>query len=457
MWNLSYKYLKYDQFYYIKFKYFYYFCFLSASVIGYGGIPWVFILPVFTEFVGRKVPFIILCVNSLVAFIVFYCSTNTTHILISEIMQGMAQTGAYTILPVIITEYTSVKYRGIFLTIKSASYFWGLWAANAIGTFYHWKNIGIFAFLCSAFTITVLIWPESPYWLATKGRYEECINSYRWLKGLDNESEEELKYLIKSQKEYRKCHDGDKKTWRFRLINFCKTTVTQEFYKPILLCILMSALCQLSGKLAFSLYAIHIIKKITDNEPMAYRGMLILDGVTVFGMYVGCVLANFLKRRTQLLVASSIGIVFLFVTSLYLYLVKLSLIGERDILSICLLILFSVTISCGPIIMSTSIYGELISLKFKSSAMFVMGLFSDALMATVLKVSPFIFKIFGIHGACLFYGISSLVCVITLYRYLPETKDKTLQEIESYFKDKQSDEDKELMNLKNDALNKTLP
>ncbi|KAG6441237.1 hypothetical protein O3G_MSEX001725 [Manduca sexta] len=420
-----------------------------SSVIGYGGLPWVLILPVFTEFVGRKIPFVILCVNSLVVFIVFYFSTNTTQILISEIMQGMAQTGAHTILPVIITEYTSVKYRGIFLTIKSASFFWGIWASNAIGTFYPWKNIGILGFVCSAFTLTVLIWPESPYWLATKGRYEECTTSYHWLKGYDKESEEELEYLIKSQKEYRKSHAEDKRTLRHRFVNFLRTTVCKEFYKPILLCMVMMGLCHLSGKIAFGIYAIHIIKKITNSEPMAYRGMLILDGVTVLGMYIGCVFANFLKRRTQLLVASTIGMLFLFMTSLYLYLIKLSVIPENDILSIAFLILFSVTISCGPIIMSTSIYGELIPLRFKSSAMFIMGIFSDALMATVLKISPFLFRIFGLHGACLFYGLSATFCISILYKYLPETKDKSLQEIESYFTDKSGEEGKELMNLKN--------
>ncbi|XP_028027949.1 facilitated trehalose transporter Tret1-like [Bombyx mandarina] len=428
-----------------------------SSVIGYGGIPWVFLLPVFTEFIGRKIPFIILCVNSLVAYVVFYCSTNTTHILISEIMQGMAQTGAHTILPVIITEYTSVKYRGIFLTIKSASFFWGIWASNAIGTFYYWKNIGIFAFVCSAFTVTVLIWPESPYWLATKGRFDECTASYRWLKGYDKESEEELEYLINSQKEYRKCHADDKTTWRWRLNNFGKTLLCAEFYKPVLLCMLMMSLNNLSGKIVFSMYAINIIKKITDSESIAYKGMLVLDGVTVLGMYVGCLLANFLRRRTQLLVASTLGMIFLYVISLYLYLVKQSIISENNILSIALLIMFSVTISCGPIIMTTSIYGELIPLQFKSSAMFVMGLFSDILMATVLKVSPFIFRVFGFHGACLFYGISVSICVLILFKYLPETKDKSLQEIECYFKDKSKDEMKELMDLKKSEQNKSVP
>lgn len=375
-------------------------------------------------------------------------------------MQGLTQTGVHSILPVIITEYTSVKYRGIFLTVKSASFFWGVWAANAIGTFYHWKMIGLVGIIISAYLITVARWPESPYWLATKGRYEECSTSYHWLNGFNDESNKELEYLIKSQKEYRKGQIKTNGTLNRRFKDFLKTIQSQEFYKPMLICMLMMALVHLSGKVAFSMYAIQIIKKITLDEKTAYRGMLILDGVTVSSMYVGCFLANFLKRRTQLLATSSIGVVFLFITSLYLYLIKVTIITESPIVSILLLILFSVTISCGPIIMSTSIYGELVPLRFKSSGMFVIGLFSDAIMATVLKVSPSLFKYFGIHGACLFYAISATICIVILYKYLPETKDKSLQEIESYFKNtplQLEEEGKELMTIKNSENTKISP
>lgn len=62
-------------------------------------------------------------------------------------------------------------------------------------------------------------------------------------------------------------------------------------------------------------------------------------------------------------------------------------------------------------------------------------------MATILKISPYIFKMFGLHGAFLFYGMSASLFAILLYKYLPESKDKTLQEIEHYFKEplKQND------------------
>lgn len=429
------------------------FFFLAASVIGFGGLPWMFIIPVVTHFYGRKISFMLLSVNAFLGYIVFYCSSSPMEILISEIIQGMSQACLNCLLPIIITEYTSSSYRGVFLTIKSASFFWGLWVANAIGTFYYWKNIGILALVCSVFTLTVFVWPESPIWLATKGRYEECAASYKWLKGCDEDANKELEYLINSQKEYAKVHKVTKP--KDIIINFFKTILSEDFFKPVLLCIMMMSLCHLSGKLAFNIYAIRIIKKLTDNESLAYRGMLILDGVTVLGMYIGCGLSKFLKRKTQLLVCSSLGVLFLFILSIYLYLVKLETIAENDVVSLALLVLVSLAISCGPMIMSTSIYGEIVPLRFKSAAMFVMGFYANAIMATVLKVAPFFFKTMGLHGACLFYAVSSLICIIVLYKYLPETKDKSLKEIEAYFSKQSKERVKELSVLKNPEDSKT--
>ena len=48
---------------------------------------------------------------------------------------------------------------------------------------------------------------------------------------------------------------------------------------------------------------------------------------------------------------------------------------------------------------------------------------------SVFKGSSFNVQCFGLHGACLTFGIVSGIIIIILHIYLPETKDKTLQQI----------------------------
>lgn len=350
-------------------------------------------------------------------------------------MEGILISSNMILLIVVVTEYTSPQYRGIFMTIKSTIFFWGVWIANATGTFGHWRYIAIIAFVFSGYSIiSALVWPESPSWLAMKGRFEGCAVSHRWLKGVNEDSERELKNLIISQKQYIKSLKSDQKMTFTQLFNnFVQTLQTKAFYMPLLLSMMTMSLYNFTGKFVCTMYSIELITKITHSESTAYMGMLIIEALTIFSMQIGCVLSKYLKRRTMLLGSSSIGIVFLFIISLYLYCVKLNVIMENKTVSILLLTLFSMTVSCGPMIMACTVYGELTPLRYKSSSLPLLAIFSEFLMGTVLKVSPYIFKLLDIHGAFLFYALSASLFVCLLYKYLPESKDKTLLEIEQYF------------------------
>lgn len=373
--------------------------------------------------------------TSIISLIIFYNATTMTQFLISQILQGILFGSNLTISMIMVTEYTSPQYRGTFLCIKAASLFWGTWASNAIGTFFQWNYIALCGLVCSGYYVTVFYWPESPYYLATKGRFKECAKVHRWLKGANEHSEKELENLINSQKEFlQSCSKHE--TLRTKVNNIIETVTLKEFYKPITLSIMVFAQYHASGKLVCGMYSIELIKKITKSESTAYSGMLILDGLSVFGMYFGCFLVKIIRRRTLLFVTSIIGITFIFLLSLYLWLVNMSLIVENNILSVLLLASFSVTISCGPMILSTAIYGELLPLRFKSSGVIIIIVTHFILMGTGFKIAPFIFKTFSLYGTFAFYGVLSTICTWVLFKYLPETKDKTLQEIEIYFKDK---------------------
>lgn len=298
--------------------------------------------------------------------------------------------------------------------------------------------------ICSSFSLlTILLWPESPLWLAKKRRFDECSKAHRWLKGFDIDAERELdKIIANNQKNYKKT------SIRTDVLESIKVVNKIEFFKPLLLSLLVLSLYTFSGKLVCTLYAIDIIKKITKSESTAYVGMLILDAVTVCTMYIGCILSRTLKRRTLLLVSSTIAVFFMLVLSLYTYLVKLSIVTEEKHLSISLLVGYSVAIGSGPMILSTSITGELIPLQSRSFSMCIIALFFKFTQGTFIKISPYFFEYFDTHGAFLTFAVLSSTCLVLIYFYLPETKDKTLQEISDCIKGvKNVDESKELLQI----------
>ncbi|XP_047025998.1 facilitated trehalose transporter Tret1-like [Helicoverpa zea] len=400
-----------------------------SSAYSFSGFPFVIILSIITKFVGRKIPFIIAALDTLAAFIVLFCSTTITQLLISEIMQGLFSALNTTVTVMILTEYTSPKYRGIFLTIKTATFYWGIWTSNAIGTFFHWKKIPLFGIVCSLYAlINVMMWPESPVWLASRGKFEECAAAHRSLKGCDEDSEKELEALIASEREYLASCDTNLSA-KGHIIQFFKTIKSKEFYKPALISNFTGFLGFCSGKLIFAVYAIDVLKKITKSESTAYVAMLVIDGFTVFSMYLGCILAKHFNRRSLLLVASAIGAGFLFVLALYLFLITKNVINENKYVTISLFVAFSIAVSCGPLTMCMSVFGELIPLRSRNLSICFIALSGKLSIGIALKIAPWVFKNFGVEGAAFSFGVISSITIMFLYKYLPETKDKTLQQI----------------------------
>ncbi|CAH2048837.1 unnamed protein product, partial [Iphiclides podalirius] len=397
------------------------------SIFGVSSMPWILLLPSASRYIGLRIPFITSCFVMLLVFLILYFSTSINQLIFAEIMEGYVHACNIIISIAVISEYTSPKYRGMFLTIKSASFFWGIWLSNIIGTFFHWKYIAVFGMLCCCQTFTSILWPESPHWLASKGRFRDCKASYRWLHDRTEESERELRQLIESHTDYSKSRANGQGSY-----NFAQYT-KREFYKPLFLMMTSVTQYHFSGKFVCSVYILDILRKITQSESTAYTGMLILDGVTLLGMYAGCVLTRFLSRRTMYLTSSMFGVLFLFLISTYLYLVRFTLIDENKYLSILLLTCFSISVGCGPMIMTTTIYGEIIPSKYKVTLHLAIGLLFHMYSTGLLKIAPWVFRSLGLHGIFLFYAIVTGMCTFLLYVYLPETKDKTLQEIEENF------------------------
>lgn len=109
---------------------------------------------------------------------------------------------------------------------------------------------------------------------------------------------------------------------------------------------------------------------------------------------------------------------------------------KNNYVSIVLLMIYSFSISCGPLILSLSIYGEVIPIKFQATCYMITGLTFAICYSILIKLTPTIFASFGIHGTFLFYCVTCGICTVYLYVYLPETKNKTLEEIELFFSTK---------------------
>lgn len=406
---------------------------ISDSVNGFGSVPSVLIVPFISQWKGYKLTFVLICLPIIIAFILHFFATNAVHLLIAALFQGVTMGGNISLGIISITEYAEPRLRSLFLVMKSASFFWGIWIANIIGTFSYWRNIpllGIWPALLALFSC--IIWPEGPYWLASVGRIEECTKSFQWLRGPENDKDE-LSAIIKNQT--KKSDDTVKGNLLPRIK---KAVASRQFYMPFTVNCVLYSLYQFSGKIVMTVYSLVIIEDITKSESTAYAGMLIIDGVTVVGMYIGSYVAMKVRRRDMFLITSAVTIFFLYVLCLYLSLVAYEVVTQNDIVSLTLLVLYTFAVSWGPMVLSTSFTSEIAPMRFKAVIVAVGSCVFWGFQTANLRLAPVLMANVGMHGSFGIYGTFTLIFWIYLYKYLPETSNKTLQELELCFvKDKE--------------------
>jgi len=90
--------------------------------------------------------------------------------------------------------------------------------------------------------------------------------------------------------------------------------------------------------------------------------------------------------------------------------------------------------SLGVLVIPWTLIGELLPITIRGIGSGIMVAVAYILMFGVVKSFPFALSVIGTEGIFFFFSFMSLTGVVFVYKFLPETLGKTLQEIENDFK-----------------------
>ncbi|CAK1546774.1 unnamed protein product [Leptosia nina] len=176
---------------------------LSAS-LGVSGMLGSIIIASSFQNIGRKIVHISLNFINTIGFLILYFSQNLTTLFIGKSVQGFTTCGV-TMTVIIVAEYFDPRKRGYFMTIKKATISMGCFICHSLYLTCTWRQIALLAIIpYTLSTILILFWPESPAYLAMKGKFEKCTESHIWLFGNSETSKKYLKQLKQAQMEKQK-------------------------------------------------------------------------------------------------------------------------------------------------------------------------------------------------------------------------------------------------------------
>ncbi|XP_014206352.1 facilitated trehalose transporter Tret1-like [Copidosoma floridanum] len=390
-----------------------------ASVMVLFMCPGGWVVAIGSKKVGRKT---ILCASVALftaAWILIAFANDVYHIIIGRSMSGLCIGVQAGLMAVYQGECSLPKFRTT-LNVALATFFCiGMEVSHALGIWLHWRTI---ALLSSQFGLITLFLnykiPESPIWLLNNNRMRKAIDAWMFFRG-DGEFEE-LRSMYNG-KPITICEDKGQDTKGKN--TFC----TQSFLKPLRIVAIIFTVTEVSGMGAVTFYCIQIFSDILGPKN-AYIPTLILDSIRLFFAIMLSICSRRFSSRALILFSA-------FSCSTCLILLCVSLFFEIGTPWSALILLLSfessVIMGLGPL--PWTFCGELFPVASKEMGLGIVASYNYALCFIVVKMNPQLLVLLKPWGTFLLYGILTFVGSIILYFVVPNTKGKSLKEIELMF------------------------
>ncbi|KAL0809923.1 hypothetical protein ABMA28_010780 [Loxostege sticticalis] len=336
---------------------------------------------------------------------------------------------------VLIGEYTSPKNRGAFLTTVSLAQAFGIFFVHLIGSLLSWKTTAIICMIFPTLSFAMTIYcPESPSWLASKGRHDDCRTVFRWLRGDDEDEELESMIQARILLERREIAGSNNRN-SFKSAK--ETIKKREFYLPIIIMFHASCMIHFSGGTTMASYSTKILGLLMGPDANTHFWMIVLDIQRIFSNTAAVYVINRAKRRTMMFATGALSVVSHLAIAAYIYSRNQNWVSNDGIAIPAILIsVLYFAVSTGMVPLPNVIAGEVFPLEYKGIGGMMNMVSLSGFMFLVLKTFPGLVDSIGLNGTYLIYSAVLTYNLVVIWFTLPETKGRTLQEIEDEFRGK---------------------
>jgi MFS transporter, SP family, arabinose:H+ symporter len=374
---------------------------------------------------GRKKILIITAILFAISAIGAAIPTTLNQFVVARIIGGIGIGAASMLSPLYISEIAPADKRGMLVTLYQLAivlginiiYFVNLLIAGSGTDQWNidmgWRYMMGSGIIPSAlFLVTLFFVPESPRWLASKGREGEA------LKILEKVNGKAAAALVMA--DVRKTLQEEKGTIRELFAPGLRTAM--------IIGVFLALFSQITGINAIIYYAPEIFKSVGFGTDSALLQTVIIGLTNTLFTFVAIKYIDKLGRRKLLLIG---------VTGMIICLLGVGTVFHFQLSSGPLLLIFilgfiaSFGCSLGPI--PWVIMSEIFPTKTRGIAMSIATLTLWIGVVLITQLTPVLLSEVG--GAVTFwiFGANSIFLLLFTYKMIPETKGKTLEEIEKYW------------------------
>lgn len=389
---------------------------------------------------GRKRCLMLSSAFFIVGWLVVLVANTIEELYVSRVTLGIGVGISYTTNPMYVTEVADIKIRGAVGTLIAVNVFTGSLLTCSIGPWVSFQTLTVVLLTIPILFVLCFMWfPESPYFLAARGRRVEACKSLVFFKGNQdyNETKKELNLILRgmSREDSDKARlptnsaqsvDISKQTWSTKL----RTMLLPNNVKALSIVIGLVAAQQLSGNFSTMQYLQVLFNKAEVGIDSNVATIVVLGVGLVSGSLATATVEG--AGRRPLLILSTLGSsVTLVVLAVYLLLdargVDVSMVNLLPVIDV---IVFQIAYQIGLGTLTNALIGELFATEVKGVAGAIVTIFDGLVGFAVSKLYQVIGDSLGSHTVYFFFSVFCFLAFIMVLFSVPETKGKTYHEIQ---------------------------
>ncbi|PSN31080.1 hypothetical protein C0J52_25366 [Blattella germanica] len=382
------------------------------------------------DLIGRKRTLIITEIPLIIGWILISLSTNIEMIYVGRLLVGLGSGMVGAPARVYTGEVTQPHLRGMLSALASVGVSLGVLFEYALGSVVAWNMLaGISAAIPILAFLLIMLMPESPNWLLTHGYPDEAKTALQKFRGQTCDVEKEMNDLV--------CFSARNNVVQLKgLKSTLRALTSPSALKPFGILVAYFCIYQFSGVNTVTFYAVQVFKE-SGTEMNKYLATVILGVVRLVSTIIACISLRRCGRRPLTLISAvGCGLTMIGLGS-YMYMRKTWLdSGVEPVatwIPVACIFIFTITCTLGFLVVPWVMIGEVYPTQVRGILGGMTTCAAHMFVFIVVKTFPLLQHLASNHGTFLIYGFISLFGTIFFYFCLPETKGKSLQEIEDYF------------------------
>ncbi|CAH0697160.1 unnamed protein product [Spodoptera exigua] len=375
-----------------------------------------------SEYFGRKKTLLYLALPLVVSWILVASSPNVYGLYVGRFVGGMAL-GAFSVgIPPYVEDIAEKHILPTLANFYHVHFSCGVLFGYIIGLV---ENTSWLTVLCAsvptAFFVAFIFLPESPAYLMSQGKFHEAKAALRYFRGIDNDIDSEMKALKERLRNSAKIK-----------VTFKELFGTRSTVKALIVSFLLMVFQQMSGIFPVLFYTKNIFETfaISLNPPSA---AIILGFCFVSSTYFSTMLLKVVRRRILLMVSFAAMAVNLACLGIYYHLKASNFTPGGTwipLFTLCLFVSFYAS-GVGPI--PWLMLREIFPTHMTRRATALTAGFHWFLAFCVTKFYQNLIDMVKHGWTLLAFCIVCIVGIAFVFFFVPETKGRTLEEIQNEF------------------------